>query len=485
MNSPTCRRAACLSLLVLSAAIPAAGAEGFADEYAESIRGLLDDQFDGSNAGIVIGLVDEHGSRVFSTGGLDNGTDRRLDADTLFEIGSVTKVFTALLLQDAVRRGEVKLDDPVMKYLPEGMKVPQRGTKEITLRNLAVQDSGLPFHPDNLADKPVSELTLREIKEGSDAYTVEKMYAFLSGYRLMNDPGREFEYSNVGMALLGHAIERKTGASYESLVVDRICRPLKMDDTRITLSDEQKLRFAAGHLEDGSPSEHWHLQAMASAGSLISTANDLLKFLSANLGFTQSELTPLLKEMQVVRHTESRMLGKTAMPWVDEGIYNPPGTEILGHAGGGYGTVAFVGMETKKRRGVVVLTNQMRLHPSRIGWTLLQGMPLTTESLTFPVREIVGIGIALEMVEAEGLPRITKVFAESPAGRAGLTAGMLIQKIDGASMKGKSLEDCVGRLGGAIDSKVRLELLDPEKNITSIEELVRQKFLTVAAPAQK
>lgn len=485
MNGLKSCQIAVLSLLGWCLTSPAQAVAGFADEYADAIQQLLDDQFDGSNAGIVIGLVDEQGSRVFSTGGLDNGTDKKIDADTLFEIGSVTKVFTALLLLDAVRRGEMKLEDPVGTYLPDGVKMPNRGGKEITLLNLAAQDSGLPFQPDNLTDKPIEELSLREMKAASDAYTVEKMYAFLSNYRPMNNPGREFEYSNVGMSLLGHAIERKAGASYESLVIDRICRPLKMDDTRITLSDDQKSRLATGHLEDGSPSEHWNLQAMASAGSLISTTNDLLKFLSANLGFTENELTPLMKDSQVVRHTGSRMFGKTAIPWVDEGIYNPPGTEILGHSGGGYGTIAFIGIDTKKRRGIVVLTNQSRLHPNRIGWTLLQGMPLTTESLTFPVREIVGIGIALEMVEAEQLPRITKVFSESPAGRAGLAAGLFIQKIDGAAMKGKSLEDCVGRLGGAIDTTVRLELSDPTKNTTSTVELTRQKFLTVNPPAPR
>ncbi|MBC8001512.1 MAG: serine hydrolase, partial [Opitutaceae bacterium] len=455
----------------------AAAQERFADAYADAIQALLHDKFAEGNSGMVIGLLDEHGSRVFSAGKLDNGSDQKVDGDTVFELGSVTKVFTALLLLDAVRRGEMKLDDPVAKYLPERVKMPAHGGKEITLLNLAVQDSGLPFFPDNLWDRPDKELTLKEKKEGSDAYTVEKMYAFLSGYNLMQDPGASFEYSNVGMALLGHAIERKTGADYESLVLDRICRPLRMDSTRITLPPALKARLARGHLDDGTPSEHFHLQAMASAGSLLSTANDMLKFLSANLGFSQSDLTPHMADMQVNRHTGSPSFGKTAMPWFDSGVYNPPGTELLGHAGGGYGNVAFVAFDKKTRRGVVVLTNQMKVHPGGIGWTILQGMALTQENITFLVREVVGLGIGLDTDQKTGLPRIMTVYPKSPAGEAGLSVGLVIQKINDTSTEGKSLKECLGMMGGPVEAKVRLELFDPQRKETRTVALARQKFL--------
>lgn len=112
------------------------------------------------------------------------------------------------------------------------------------------------------------------------------MYAFLSRHQLAQEPGANFVYSNVGMALLGHAIERRTGRDCESLVVERICRPLKMNDTLITLPPRLKDRLATGHLADGTRSEHWRLGVMARSGALLSTAGDLLTFLSANLGFT-------------------------------------------------------------------------------------------------------------------------------------------------------------------------------------------------------
>ena len=93
---------------------------------------------------MVIGIVDEHGSQVFAAGKLDNGTDQEVNGDTLFEIGSATKTFTVLLLPDMVERGQMKLDDPVAKYLPASVKMPTHGGKEITLLDLATHTSALP-----------------------------------------------------------------------------------------------------------------------------------------------------------------------------------------------------------------------------------------------------------------------------------------------------------------------------------------------------
>ena len=150
---------------------------------------------------MVVGIVDEHGSRIISCGKLDNGTDQEVNGETLFEIGSITKTFTGLLLQDMIQRGEMKLDDPVAKYLPKSVKMPTRRGKEITLLHLVTHTSGLPAMPNNLgltrADNPFAH------------YTVEKLYAFLTACNLPRDPGAKFEYSSLGMGLLGHVIALK------------------------------------------------------------------------------------------------------------------------------------------------------------------------------------------------------------------------------------------------------------------------------------
>jgi len=282
-----------------------------------------------------------------------------------------------------IERGEMKLDDPVAKYLPKSVKMPTHGGKEITLLHLATHTAGFPGNPDNM--------TGGNDKERYETYTVEKMYAFLSNYTLGRDPGTEFEYSNVGMALLGHVIALKAGTNFESLIVNRICRPLHMDSTCIALTPELKARLAMGHDESGKPSPPWKLQAYSPAGDVHSTANNLLKYVSANAGLAPSSLTPVMEKTHMIRFKDSRGLsdmpgfgvfGRTAMDWVDRAAYQPPGMELLGHAGGAGSYHAWVGFDKKQHRGVVVLTTANDVSSEAIGWTLLQRLPLKRENAT-------------------------------------------------------------------------------------------------------
>jgi CubicO group peptidase (beta-lactamase class C family) len=229
-----------MTLHLLAAQSPSSIQSGFTEAEADSIKVFLEQNFGNTNAGLVVGLVDERRTRIISAGKLDNGTAQEVNGDTLFEIGSVTKTFTALLLVDMVQRGEMKLDDPVAKYLPKSVKVPSRNGRQITLLDLATHTAGLPRDPSNLTPR-------HSLPENAFAdYSVEKLYAFLSSFALDGDPGSKFEYSNVGMALLGHILALKAGTNYEALVVERICRPLKMNSTRITLPPQTGGAFGAG-----------------------------------------------------------------------------------------------------------------------------------------------------------------------------------------------------------------------------------------------
>ena len=458
----------CLFLGLLSASFTFSAHATFSDP--SPIQSFLHDNFSNTNSGMVIALLDAHGAKIFSAGKLDNGTDQEVNANTLFEIGSITKTFTALLALDMAHRAELSLDDTVAKCLPSSVKVPSQGGKQITLLNLAVQDSGLPFNPTNFIGN--------SDKEHYDSYTAEKMYAFLSGYALKGPPGTKFQYSNLGMSLLGHVLERVSHTNFESLVLDRICRPLHMDNTYVKLPPTSKSRMAVGHDEKGNRAPDFALQVMAPAGALRSTANDLLKYLAAEIGLTNSDLSALMQQSQVIRHTDSPEFGNTAMPWVDQRVFNPPGTELLGHGGGTLGSTAFIGFDKLQRRGVVVLTNQRYCHAPTVGWTILQGLPLTQESFTKMVLEIAGIGAALDVDKNTKLLQITKVFPESPASTAGFFAGLLIQKINGQPTLDKTPDACAQLIRGPVGTKVRLEIIDPFRNETNTVELTRQKFTT-------
>jgi CubicO group peptidase (beta-lactamase class C family) len=312
------------------------------------IRAILTDRIDAlhQNVGIVVGIVDANGRRFVSYGNFSVKDPRPVGNDTVFEIGSTTKVFTSTILADMVQRGEVSLDDPVAKYLPADVKMPQRGGKQITLVDLATHTSGLPRMPSNFAPKDVSN-------PYAD-YTVANLFQFLSSYELTRDIGSKFEYSNMGVGLLGQALARRAGMDYEALVRARVTGPLKMENTRIALSPEMKSRLAVGHNEARQPTANWDLPTFAGAGALRSDARDMLTLIAANLGYVESPLAPAMAAMTKVRRSGGGPETDIALAWV---VTKKEGREIFWHNGGTGGYRCFMGYDPKSRVGVVALSN--------------------------------------------------------------------------------------------------------------------------------
>src|SRR5580704_5982109 len=189
-----------------------------------TIRAILQERVgkDQQSIGVVVVVSDGAGSRLVAYGASGTPDNRKLDGDTVFEIGSITKVLTALILADMVERGEVAMTEPVAKYLPASVKVPEFQGKPITLLDLATYASGLPNMPDNFVPKDQLDHWAALPNPFAD-YTVEKLYAFLSGYELKYPPGTHYEYANLGFGLLGHALARRADEGYETLMVERVC----------------------------------------------------------------------------------------------------------------------------------------------------------------------------------------------------------------------------------------------------------------------
>jgi CubicO group peptidase (beta-lactamase class C family) len=311
----------------------------------KDIRAILADRIDAQHQGVamVVGVIDPSGRRTISYAKKGEGP---VDANTVFEIGSVTKVFTSLLLADAVKRGEVALTDPVSKYLPPDVKVPERGGKKITLIDLATHTSGLPQMPSNFHPKdpgnPYAD------------YTVPQLYEFLGTVTLTRDIGSTYAYSNLGVGLLGQALARRAGMDYETLVRTRILEPLGMKSTAITLSKSMKERLTPGHDPALHQVANWDLPALAGAGALRSTANDLLTFLAANIGIDKSPLAPSMAAMIAARRPTGTPNLEIALGWH---IWTRDGHEIICHNGGTGGYRTWIGFEPKTRTGVVVLSN--------------------------------------------------------------------------------------------------------------------------------
>jgi CubicO group peptidase (beta-lactamase class C family) len=313
----------------------------------DEVRALLLNRVDEAKkaVGIAAGVVDAKGRTVIVAGKVGGGDGGAPTGDTVYEIGSITKVFTSLLLADMAEKGEVRLDDPVAKYLPPDVKALAAGDRPITLLDLSMQVSGLPRMPGNF--KPADPTN-----PFAD-YTADKLFEFLNRHTLARKPGEKYEYSNVGAGLLGFALARRAGMSYEALVRKRILEPLGMTSTSITLSADQRKRLAPGHNPALEPVANWDLDALAGAGALRSTVNDMLKFLAANLELTDTPLKSAMRRLRAQRLPTGTPDLSIAMGWH---IFTQYG-DLFWHNGGTGGYRSFAGVDPASRRGAVVLCN--------------------------------------------------------------------------------------------------------------------------------
>jgi CubicO group peptidase (beta-lactamase class C family) len=302
------------------------------------------------DVGIVVGVIEPQGQRIISFGHRDAADSRPLDGDTVFEIGSVTKAFTALLLADMVAKNEVTLDNPASKYLPVDIKLPKRNGRAITLIDLATHTSGLPFMPE---DAP----PLNDPEAGK--YSVADLKRYLAGYTLKRDIGTEWEYSNIGYWILGEALASRGQDSFENLMRTRVVGPLKMANTDFQLSPRMKANLATGHDAALQPapsvSNLGVYSIMPAAGSLYSTVNDLSRLLSVAMNYHESRLK---RAMEISLHTRRPIAAgkEQALGWI---IAENGDDQVIFHEGGTYGFASSIACDPKKHVGVVVLSNQI------------------------------------------------------------------------------------------------------------------------------
>ncbi len=300
----------------------------------------------GYSVGIVIAVVKPEGTKFHAYGRVATDSEQTVNPDTLYELGAITSVFTAAVLTEMVERGDVKLSDPITKYLPEQVRPKSPDGKPITLGQLATHTSGLPRLPDNAA------IDANPNNPWVD-YSIGDLYSFLSSHEFAAAPGSEWRYSHIGYGLLGHLLAKKTGKGYESLLVDRICNVLRMDSTRITQNEDLAERSAYGHHSDAEVAD-WNVPALAPAGALWSTGRDLAQFLSASLGLTDTKLKPALASMRQVRTRTSNVHTEQAFGWQKASRFGAP---IFFKSSGSGGYRSFLGFCPERKIGVAVLSN--------------------------------------------------------------------------------------------------------------------------------
>ncbi len=336
----------------------------------------------GKNIGIVVGLLKDGQETYFSYGKTSLNGGLELDKNTVFEIGSISKVFTTILLADQVLKGTMALNDPIEKYLPESVKVPEYDGKKITLKDLATHTSALPRMPDNF--KPADP------SNPFADYSVAQLYRFLSSYQLKSAIGENYAYSNLGMGLLGHILELHLGKTFEELVVANIADSYGMADTKITLTPAMKQRLAKGHAY-GQEVANWDIITLAGAGGLRSTASDMLKFIQANLSDKETSLTAAMKRSHAPAFKNGDGTFQIGLGW----HYSNNGS-VVWHNGGTGGYKTFTGFHKERNMGVVVLANSIE-SVDDIGLHLLDA----TNQLVVPQKKepIKEVEVAVEILE--------------------------------------------------------------------------------------
>jgi D-alanyl-D-alanine-carboxypeptidase/D-alanyl-D-alanine-endopeptidase len=358
----TSARVAVAVCLVLLAHLPLAngqepqpGLEALVDQVVQ--RFIVDHDIPGTTVGIVRG-----GTLVYAKGHGVRSVERQepVTVDTLYQIGSVTKVFTTTLLAQLRDQGRINLDDPIGKYLPEDVERPSwRQGDEVTmptLRQLATHRAGLPRNPPNRRDRPHSPSVM-------ESYSIAELYQGLAMTQLMFRPGTSRQYSNYGFGVLGHLLERATDRPYEALLIEQLLQPLGMRDTKISLTAGDLDRFAA-HYWPNSPRverQRWIFGEVCAFAGLASTAPDLARFVAMHLGAMAGQVagpmsgTSLLEMREPVATLGSDKTRGVTLGWFFRD--HPTLGRILSHDGEVDGHSASLWLAPQVKAAVIVLAN--------------------------------------------------------------------------------------------------------------------------------
>ena len=332
--------------ILASAALTLLAGAALAFPADEEVREILRQRVEVSKRGVgyVVGLVDQTGGRVVSYGSASRGGGRPVDGDTAFQVGSVTKVFTSLLLAEMSGRGEVRLDDPIALYLPAGVNTPR--ATDITLLHLSRHTAGFMSFSD--------DVDVADLDGPMEVQSNESLFAFLDKHPMRSTAGVHHSYSSYGAALLGELLARRAGTDFESAVRSRLLEPLDMTRSGFALTAELRAAHATGHSSRGNPRRLVEVRGMLASGALMSTAHDLVRFVQAHLGLRATTLGEALRATQ---RTESD-LQRPDLPMGLGWFYaDYPGTRVVYHTGSTPGFRAFVGMDLQRKRGVIVLAN--------------------------------------------------------------------------------------------------------------------------------
>lgn len=295
------------------------------------------------NPGLAIGIISGGEESIYAFGTKEMNGKSRIDANSIFEIGSITKVFTGIMLADEVINGRMQLTDNIARYLPVGSDAAQR----VNMLQLSTHSSGAPRLADNFWS------SVSDNGNPYASYSERELYSYLENMKLRGTPGTHYSYSNVGTGILGNILCKQYGTSYEELVKKKVCEPCGMTSTVMNIPSKETANLAKGHSK-GRVVNNWDFQdATAGQGALRSSVKDMMSFMRHNLS-PSGELEAAINLASQTHFTDNRTGQMMGLGW-HIGWFNEH--KYLEHTGGTGGYRSFIGLIPGTNTGVVVLGN--------------------------------------------------------------------------------------------------------------------------------
>ncbi|MHA7057434.1 serine hydrolase domain-containing protein [Aquimarina sp. M1] len=301
---------------------------------------------------VSIALIDQKSSEFFGIVRKEDSLQIKMNQNAIYEIGSITKVFTATLLAKLVMEKEVSLDDSVISLLPFTLENPTEDQKHITLKMLTNHTSGLPRIPQNI-------IPLITSNQGDPYrnYDTDKLYEYLkTDFKTESTPGEKSTYSNLGAGLLGHLLTLKTNKTYEELLQEKIFNPLDMNSSTTDLEKILATSIIKGLDPKGHEVSNWNFDVLAGAGAIKSNIVDLEKFVRK-----QMSNDPVYELTQKQTHTLNKQVS-LGLGWH---IVHKDDQTILFHNGGTGGYTSSLVINKNAQKAVIILTNISAFHPKK------------------------------------------------------------------------------------------------------------------------
>lgn len=304
--------------------------------------------------GAAVALYYHNQTYLYNFGVTDRSTQQPVTSNTIFEIGSITKVFTATLLAEQILNHKMNLSDPVVNYLPPQVKNANGAINQVTIQELATHTSGLP--------KVIPGMTLVQ----RSSFSSSDFMNYLAQWQPDEQIGSEYQYSNIGFGLLGYVLEGATGQTYAQLLQTQIFNPLGMTSTSLD-SPVDANRYATGYNQNDQPARPWPQSAWPAGGALRSTATDMLNFLKANLGVQAQGVPPQL--IQAMQLAQKPILNINNF---SQGMAWSTAKGIVGKNGGTAGFGSAMNLMPSENMGIVILTNRAGSRPTILAKQILQ-----------------------------------------------------------------------------------------------------------------